>query len=904
MLVAEGLGDKEEDNVQSAEGRESSDENGGNDRSNATYGNSSDFAPKMQSEMSGMIDSERSTEKRLTDSLSSYLSRDSILRTIQLPEIPTKFGSGRMTIRSFQGAIDVLSPTSARTRIVTNVNPNLQYIPQSLIDFCMKKMCGVLLSRLQGAARKVLKDPIRSLHARRMREDVSFYQHWLLPKFESYCHELGWEMPPVGALAVNEDDLDEEEYLIYHQLATRPSKGDDGSTREENINSFQNYSRTASEHNYDTIGVGVGTGELFNETRSLQPVMESHHRISRSSRSVGGQSFVSSKSIIQKPVTYFKELESKGEEKKMHAIAASRRRAARRLKASSFTDDQKSRLEELRTAKNRAKDRDTERRQSVITRSMSTCVVTDPQSVSRSIATASISSPKNEVRGGIWGIFLCVHPIFTPLQTLPCLILFMFVVLFSMELTPIYAYAISPVSVGDCAATSFKTTAIFYLDIIAAHVWRTVTTILIIAVFSILHYSVVSAVLAIGVDNIYIGEEAVKHSLEMGMKLFTKVGGKYATMISVGLASLATGKALLSLIMFSLAEVAMSFGVKKIPDFVVNAASTVGAVGSFGTLWWDYIPFKQLFESVRGDFASNLEELVGVRMISGFFFVMKRIFVSGFGALDYVSNRAQQQIEKRFPWRNILSSWGIQFLQSMAGDSDGLGAGVVSWRKSAIDTSKLALAYSALFHLALFVAASFLLPEPHKKKPISSKDDEAPTKFSFRVGSTGQTGSLPSPLAPFQGSVGSLADDSSVGNIYGHGSTVKSIEFDYSINGGAYHHKSSPSRSLLDQDNASMNLCVMPKIGFLQGDMVEKDDEVVSKAAASLASGEKFNTRIETTPDRVLVSESTASTKTQISKSSYKKAKHLLKKMIKSPRRQKKMNHHSFNQSTTSSEIR
>eukprot|EP00957_Ditylum_brightwellii_P123950 9448669-Ditylum_brightwellii.AAC.1 len=75
----------------------------------------------------------------------------------------------------------------------------------------------------------------------------------------------------------------------------------------------------------------------------------------------------------------------------------------------------------------------------------------------------------------------------------------------------------------------------------------------------------------------------------------------------------------------------------------------------------------------------------------------------------------------------------------MAGDSDGLGAGVVSWRKSAIDTSKLALAYSALFHLALFVAASFLLPEPHKKKPISSKDDEAPTKFSFRVGSTGQT---------------------------------------------------------------------------------------------------------------------------------------------------------------------
>ena len=56
----------------------------------------------------------------------------------------------RITVRSFQGVIDVLSPTSARTRLVTNIDPNLRFVPQSLIDFCMKKMCGILLLPIAG----------------------------------------------------------------------------------------------------------------------------------------------------------------------------------------------------------------------------------------------------------------------------------------------------------------------------------------------------------------------------------------------------------------------------------------------------------------------------------------------------------------------------------------------------------------------------------------------------------------------------------------------------------------------------------------------------------------------------------------------------------------------------------
>lgn len=54
--------------------------------------------------------------------------------------------------------------------------PSLSLSPQALIEFSMKRMCGVLLSRLQASARRVLKDPVGNVHARRMREDVTFYR--------------------------------------------------------------------------------------------------------------------------------------------------------------------------------------------------------------------------------------------------------------------------------------------------------------------------------------------------------------------------------------------------------------------------------------------------------------------------------------------------------------------------------------------------------------------------------------------------------------------------------------------------------------------------------------------------------------------------------------------------------
>jgi len=128
----------------------------------------------------------------LNTNATSFLTRDELLSTIELPSVRTGIGHGRMTIRNFSASIKILGASSARTKMVVNIDPNLHFLPQSLIDFCMKRMCGVLLGRLQAAARKVMKDPVKNPHARRMREDVRFYRDWLLPKFRTYCDELGW----------------------------------------------------------------------------------------------------------------------------------------------------------------------------------------------------------------------------------------------------------------------------------------------------------------------------------------------------------------------------------------------------------------------------------------------------------------------------------------------------------------------------------------------------------------------------------------------------------------------------------------------------------------------------------------------------------------------------------------
>jgi hypothetical protein len=129
----------------------------------------------------------------------SFLASDPLIQRIDIPPIPTRLGSGRMTLRKFEAIVDVLSPTSAQTRIISNIDPNISFIPHSLLDFVMRKMCGVLLHHLQQAAHKLSLRPDKTPYAERIRSDP-FYESWLLPKFRQFCLYKGWKFPSIQVL--------------------------------------------------------------------------------------------------------------------------------------------------------------------------------------------------------------------------------------------------------------------------------------------------------------------------------------------------------------------------------------------------------------------------------------------------------------------------------------------------------------------------------------------------------------------------------------------------------------------------------------------------------------------------------------------------------------------------------
>lgn len=221
---------------------------------------------------------------------------------IDVPEKPTKMGSDRMTIRQFTGAIKVLSATSYETVLVANINPNLP-LPNALLDFITRKICGVVISKIQSAAKKALKDPVRNPHARRIRESEDFYKGWLLPKFEAFCEMNNWSMPKVSALDLTDEEL-EKEFLYAESLLSRQVKSTDSSDEQ-------------STDTTSRITVGSSTTQHF--------------------------------SIM----SYLQEMEERTNEKKARKIAAARRRAANRLKPRDRTPEEMRRLNELKEAKRR-----------------------------------------------------------------------------------------------------------------------------------------------------------------------------------------------------------------------------------------------------------------------------------------------------------------------------------------------------------------------------------------------------------------------------------------------------------------------------------------------------------------------------------------------------------------------
>ncbi|KAL7549855.1 hypothetical protein ACHAWF_013122 [Thalassiosira exigua] len=241
---------------------------------------------------------------------SSFLARDAVLSTLEIPPVPRGMGRGRMTIRNFVASVDILAPTAARTKMVVNVDPNLALIPQFMIDFCMKRMCGILLTRLQTTARKVVKDPVKNAHARRMREDVSFYRDWLLPKFRLYCDELGWRMPKVGAFEIEEDELRAE-----------------------------------------------GTGWIDDNVRNSTRQRSAGPTVSEADSSVGSPSPSPTEASLGSKSRWREKLGRVASAPRGDELASARERAELQLQPKPFSDSRAKRLEELKAAKLRAEER-------------------------------------------------------------------------------------------------------------------------------------------------------------------------------------------------------------------------------------------------------------------------------------------------------------------------------------------------------------------------------------------------------------------------------------------------------------------------------------------------------------------------------------------------------------------
>jgi hypothetical protein len=225
------------------------------------------------------------------------------LEGIDFPKIPTRFGAGRLTLRNFTASIRIISPTACETTLIANTDPNVP-LPQVLLDFITRKICGVIFHKIQIAARKVAKDPIRNPHAIRMRQDKAFYEGWLLPKFQAYCDMKNWKLPKISALVLTEEEQDKElEYLMKH-------------------------------------------------TNQVHLDLEVEHFDDESTSSISRLT-VSTTSLRNPLIRYLREVRAKAKAKKAMKIALARARAENRLQPKHMSEEQLLRLEELRKAKER-----------------------------------------------------------------------------------------------------------------------------------------------------------------------------------------------------------------------------------------------------------------------------------------------------------------------------------------------------------------------------------------------------------------------------------------------------------------------------------------------------------------------------------------------------------------------
>jgi hypothetical protein len=217
----------------------------------------------------------------------------------------------------------------------------------------------LLLIRMQNAARRALvnyDDPL----AEKMRNDV-FYRNWLLPKFESYAKEMGWELPDVKAFqttAQTEDVMSHSRHrpraIVFDPSVTGTS--DRGGSRSALGTSVGNTSKSSSrrrlklkfpQRKYDNI-----RNQLSNDTgatSAISPISNGSDASGVKSRLSDDASGVSRKPAFQ--LNFVKKMKAKRSVGNSHSSVSEVGSTTSRKVKFEFTPERSKRLEALKRFK-------------------------------------------------------------------------------------------------------------------------------------------------------------------------------------------------------------------------------------------------------------------------------------------------------------------------------------------------------------------------------------------------------------------------------------------------------------------------------------------------------------------------------------------------------------------------
>eukprot|EP00536_Pseudo-nitzschia_multiseries_P011828 jgi/Psemu1/289925/fgenesh1_pg.425_\ len=410
MIIAHGIADRPDETKTPEKGNNNNNNNNNDD--NGLKSSDSNLTSSL-----GKMGFD-AVETRIIEELRS----DPILETLDLPPVPTRMGGGRLTLRSFAAQIHLESTTTATTTIIANIDPNLFLVPKPLLDFVMKRMCGVILHKMQAATINIPKDPITNLHAIRMRED-EFYKNFLLPKFEGVCKTRGWKMPTISAFGLSDAQLEMSELFMSKQKYKSEVKvvKHFGAT-EDNLDEYLEVSSPRNRAKGEATISGSGGSESGPKvpTRDMHKDLDDMSDISKNST----LSFWQTNPIAN----YKRQLDEKSQRKKLREIEEARVRAANRLKPKSLDEDSALRLRELRAARDRQKalanqaqtQTDDEDEDAIVTRQTG------------AVGSTNLSERTNGSTGSSrrWKISLRSHGLFTKIFVLQFLMVSLFCLLY------------------------------------------------------------------------------------------------------------------------------------------------------------------------------------------------------------------------------------------------------------------------------------------------------------------------------------------------------------------------------------------------------------------------------------------------------------------------------------------